>query len=451
MVRAIWVGASVGAVLLAGGCNSTFTCSTDTQCTAQGRLGICQPASGFCSFGDGDCESGQRYGALADNGVAGACVPVEVAGTGSTSANDSADVAQASTTDIDDGTSPVVPDSSGTTGPDSEASSDGLDSSSDTESEPICCHAECPRACGSSDCPTLTLAGPVNGSRAVDIVLVDGGLLWSSGQGRTVEFTDLDTGVTSTLATFSDHMSVSSIVTDAAYVYAHDPEDGIVSRASLATGEVTLLVTAPSIFGANGADIGELAVDDTYVYFAVQTLGGIGGIGGIWRVPKDARGFRRSAPQLVALAQPARDITLDDEFLYYIDGDGSDEVRRIAVDELTDDTSGAMVVRQDNITAFVVDGDFIYYAGQDTIGRADRLGSNDNIETLATDVDNIRKIVVDEHNLYFTASDSISSVPKSGGPVVDLVTSDDPLGLALGCDTVYWAESATGTIRSRLK
>lgn len=449
MVRAIWAVAGVAAGLLTGGCNSTFACSSDTQCTANGRLGICQPATGFCSFGDDDCDSGQRYGALADNGVAGACV--EVAGTGSTSSDNSTDVAQTSTTDTDDGTNPVVPDSSGTTGPDSEASSDGLDPSSDTGSEPICCHAECRQACGSSDCPALTIAGRVNGSDAVDIVLVDGGLLWSSGQGRRVEFIDLDTGVTTTLATFSDHMSVSSIVTDAAYVYAHDPEDGIVSRASLATGEVTLLVTPPGVFGVNGADIGELAVDDTYVYFAVQAFSGLSGIGGIWRVPKDARGFRRSAPQLVTLAQPARDVTLDDEFLYYIDGDGSDEVRRIAVDELTDDTSGTMVVRQNNITAFVVDGDFIYYAGQDTIGRADRLGSNDNIETLATDVGNIRKIVADEHTLYFSASDSIGSVPKSGGPVVDLVTADDPQGLALGCDTVYWAELGTGTIRSRLK
>ena len=50
-----------------------FLCSSSEQCTSEG---VCQATTGFCSFQDGDCPSGQRYGA-ASGALGGVCVGAE--------------------------------------------------------------------------------------------------------------------------------------------------------------------------------------------------------------------------------------------------------------------------------------------------------------------------------------------------------------------------------------
>lgn len=51
-----------------------FECEADDQCTMNGEQGVCQQ-SGWCSFADGICPSGQRYSEMARSGIAGYCVP----------------------------------------------------------------------------------------------------------------------------------------------------------------------------------------------------------------------------------------------------------------------------------------------------------------------------------------------------------------------------------------
>jgi hypothetical protein len=53
------------------------------MCAVGSVQGECQP-TGFCSFPDGSCESGQRYGEFAGAGLSDECVPIDVS-TGSTS------------------------------------------------------------------------------------------------------------------------------------------------------------------------------------------------------------------------------------------------------------------------------------------------------------------------------------------------------------------------------
>jgi hypothetical protein len=50
-----------------------FTCTDDSQCFAAGVQGVCQMPAGACSFPDGNCPSGQRYGDLSGT-LAGVCV-----------------------------------------------------------------------------------------------------------------------------------------------------------------------------------------------------------------------------------------------------------------------------------------------------------------------------------------------------------------------------------------
>jgi len=63
---------------LALACTSptAFVCSESSDCTDGSFSGMCQ-ANGYCSFGDDTCASGQRYGDLAPNDLAGTCVESE--------------------------------------------------------------------------------------------------------------------------------------------------------------------------------------------------------------------------------------------------------------------------------------------------------------------------------------------------------------------------------------
>ncbi|MEX1364765.1 MAG: hypothetical protein AB1Z98_16680 [Nannocystaceae bacterium] len=60
-----------------------FECTIDAQCGAQVEGAQCQ-STGFCSFPDEACSSGQRYGELAGMGLAGQCVEQEGGSTGPT-------------------------------------------------------------------------------------------------------------------------------------------------------------------------------------------------------------------------------------------------------------------------------------------------------------------------------------------------------------------------------
>ena len=83
----LWLAAlatSVCGVWLGCTAPGAFACETNSQC---GEGGTCQP-SGFCSFADSDCDSGQAYGDAAPSGLAGECVPVQDDTGGATSGPD---------------------------------------------------------------------------------------------------------------------------------------------------------------------------------------------------------------------------------------------------------------------------------------------------------------------------------------------------------------------------
>jgi hypothetical protein len=93
----ILVVVSSGLAVLAGACGpSLFACESDGACRRGDERGVCQP-DGWCSFPDGDCASGQRYGEHAGGGLAGSCVPEEVGE--STGASTVADGPASQTTD----------------------------------------------------------------------------------------------------------------------------------------------------------------------------------------------------------------------------------------------------------------------------------------------------------------------------------------------------------------
>lgn len=69
-MRAGWLVA----VALAGCAKAeAFECAGDQQCVDGPKAGVCEP-SGFCSFPDGTCPEGKRYGEWAGEGLGGSCV-----------------------------------------------------------------------------------------------------------------------------------------------------------------------------------------------------------------------------------------------------------------------------------------------------------------------------------------------------------------------------------------
>ena len=127
-------GLLLATIILGGACSGVvaFECAEDTQCTDGSLQGVCQP-TGYCSFPDERCESGQRYGDRAPTGLARRCVPVGeatdgAADDGSTSdATHGSEAGTTSTNTAGTGDDPVSSDdaASGTQG--LERATDELD------------------------------------------------------------------------------------------------------------------------------------------------------------------------------------------------------------------------------------------------------------------------------------------------------------------------------------
>lgn len=88
------------AVSTAGCAAGAFACTQSDEC---GSGGLCE-ANGFCSFPDGECASGHRYGTHAPSGIAGTCVePVELTTSGAPSDGSSTGTTRGVTTLEGDG------------------------------------------------------------------------------------------------------------------------------------------------------------------------------------------------------------------------------------------------------------------------------------------------------------------------------------------------------------
>ena len=96
---AVLFAAAIGGACVGG---SQFACTEDAQCNDGALEGWCEE-TGFCSFPDGACESGRRYGTLS-GALSSTCVPVDGA-TGSTTsgeATETTSTTQPTQTESDD-------------------------------------------------------------------------------------------------------------------------------------------------------------------------------------------------------------------------------------------------------------------------------------------------------------------------------------------------------------
>ncbi|MBX7078028.1 MAG: LamG domain-containing protein [Nannocystaceae bacterium] len=124
-----WALAWGSAVAVGWACNAgAFACSDDGDCGGTTDAGVCE-ASGWCSFPDGECASGRRYGSHAGGALAGACVDEVGSSSGSGGLSTSTSETSAATTlstTLDGGAT-----SSSSSGAAVDSSSDGSTGTSD--------------------------------------------------------------------------------------------------------------------------------------------------------------------------------------------------------------------------------------------------------------------------------------------------------------------------------
>lgn len=107
---------SLGLLLGVGCPGGAFLCESDDACQQGSVSGLCQP-SGYCSFPDDACPSGQRYGAHAGGSFAGACVDPSNEGTGSSSDGVGTTLPASTSTTGVDGPATTEPPTTGVDGP----------------------------------------------------------------------------------------------------------------------------------------------------------------------------------------------------------------------------------------------------------------------------------------------------------------------------------------------
>lgn len=423
----------LGVLVAVAGCGqATFACMTDSECVSDGFEGMCQP-SGYCSFGDPQCESGQRYGSHAPSSLASECVEPEGSLTASTEPSDSS----GTTNDpAGPGMTSVGEDSSSTSGVDPDL---GHGSSSES-GEPVCCEIGCPGTCLGM-CEPLQIGGP-SGAEAIGVAVVGDHVVWSTGYGQTLRIADPIGGpMDEEFVSLSNNNFATRIAADDTHVYVLDYGGATVKRVSVPEGAVDLVTTV-----ADGqAEFGGIVVGEDHVYFAMRTSGGI------WRAAKDLS--QVDEPEAVAPALSPSDVAVDATHVYWSDNDAG-EIRRLAFDDIGPAATGDRVVTGPGVQTLVVDDARVYYAEGGTVSSAIKGGDNEGILDLATEEGSVFDMALDATHLYWTgeSTNQVVGVPKDGSAQAEVIASSPtPWGLAVGCDAVYWAENGTGTLRKRSK
>jgi hypothetical protein len=415
-------------------CSATYACAGDQDCVSGGAGGMCQP-TGFCSFEDAECESGQRYGGLAPKGLADECVPSPSGET------DTADD-PASTTSEDPGTSSLPGDTGtlaidGSTSAMAEPSSDtgGDDESSTTAGPAACCHAGCEaETCARGPCESMVVGGPLSGVEAIGVAAIGDSVVWSTGWGLTLQLVDLASGTNEQLVEIADNSYVTKIAADDTHVYVLDHGTGVVKRASVPGGVVEVVTQVPG----GVAEFAGLAVADEHVYFGMRASGGV------WRAAKDLSDQAQAEP--VAEAGNPHDVAVDDTHVYWADV-MSQEIRRLALADIGAGMTGEVVVHASEVGALRVDGDYVVYGDAGSVMRALKSGTDRSVTTLATGQGWIWALEVDDVHAYWTSADGgfLGRAAKDGSDEPQQrALAVEPWGLALGCDVVYWASRDDG-------
>ncbi|MCB8942194.1 MAG: DUF5050 domain-containing protein [Ardenticatenaceae bacterium] len=218
------------------------------------------------------------------------------------------------------------------------------------------------------------------------------------------------------------------------YVYGAFTDDGHAFRQPINGGTPEQIISLGAVEGA-------VAVDDTHVYYALNDPSN-NGISMV-KVAKDSLVLEIVASIPTVLGSEVNDITLDDNYIYWTEGDDLSEgaVRAVAK------TGGAIFTATNTAELawdILIDGEYVYWS--ELGGRIRRrLKTGGTPETVYESNDPVYGIFIEGSTLYFgkgTTNGSLWKMPKAGGTAT-LMTYDRfyPNSVAIQGSRLYWAES----------
>jgi hypothetical protein len=238
-----------------------------------------------------------------------------------------------------------------------------------------------------------------------------------------------------------DNSFVTKIAGDETHVYFLDYGGPTVKRASVPDGVVDLVTEV-----AGGmADFGGIAVGKDHVYFAMRSSGGL------WRAANDLSD--QDAAEPVADSASPYDVALDETTVYWVDN-GQQQILRMAFDEVGMGSAPGVVYEGVELGTLTVDATHVYFGDGGGIRRAVKDGSNQGIETLASDQGTAWDIAVDDTHVYWTSSTNgaLARLPLAGGGEAEILAdTPTPWGLDLSCHAAFWAENGTQTLQMVFK
>ena len=151
-----------------------------------------------------------------------------------------------------------------------------------------------------------------------------------------------------------------------------------------------------------------MATDDKYLYFSA---------GSIYRVPKDG-----GEAQVITPGFPT-EMAVDNERIYWHNfvGEGMHSTPAYSVDKKGGEAkpmTGAV-----NISAIVIDGEFLYWAQPDGIYKVPKGGGEPGKVYAAADKTDISGLAIDGEDLFFTSGtgrNALMGVSKKGGDAVKI-------------------------------
>ncbi len=325
----------------------------------------------------------------------------------------------------------------------STTSGSGGEAGSSTETSgnpvPTCCSADCSRC--QDDCPTETV--DQNGLDNAEAMAVFGGqVYWANGSLAELRRYDELTGEAQLLGTFDHTITTLAANEDAIFFGSRNSANRIIGSVDPTTGDASVLWEFDEDAVNTGS--GQLALDDTYLYFSASESSETGN-GGVFRIA-----LAGGTPELIVQSDLAVGLGLDADHVFITDAMNA-RVLSLAKSDIGSDVAPTELALTLDPGELFVGDEFVYYTSSTGLDRISKDG--DNFARLLETSESVFGLTGDNTHLYATTLGGNRVVRLARGtedPQIVDIAADGHLAVAVSCDAVYWV-NPEGELRRRQK